>query len=60
MEVVKQPRNQERKNFPSLSVISKSLHSTFMLCTALALLSVSMQDTMLAFLLIPESTNYSI
>jgi len=39
-------------NFAIFLVISKSSHTTFMLCIALALFSVSMLDTVLAFLLI--------
>jgi len=66
MKVVKQRRNHmkhgnKKKKFFIIFSHQQGLVScsTFMLCT-IALLSVSMHDTMLAFLLIPKSTNYSI
>ena len=44
------------KLWPSFSAITKSSHSTFMLCIALALLSASVHETTLDFLLIPALT----
>ena len=47
---------QKKKNWPLFAVISESSHSNFMLCTAPALLSAFMHNTILAFLLIPTIT----
>ena len=56
METAQLLRNQRKKLWPSFSIINKSSHSTFLLCTALVLLSAFVHDTTLAFLLIPAMT----